>query len=113
MEIIEPLELIKAQKERVEKMNGKGLALDPDAQPLDLLFAIFRNPDLPLSVRMTAAREAAQYVHPKISATILTTLSEETFGDRLEAARKRLTEERKPTPGPMVIKPPVRLGLPK
>jgi hypothetical protein len=100
MEIIEPLELIKAQKERVDKMNGKGVELGPEAEPLDLLYAVFRNPDLPLQMRMTAAKEAAQYVHPKISAVVSANVTGEDFGEALERARKRMLEGPKPSEGP-------------
>jgi len=39
--------------------------------PLDFLTAIYCNADLPLSVRLRAAIEAAPYVHPKLSATAI------------------------------------------
>ena len=40
-----------------------------DPTPLDFLRAVYLNAELPLSVRMKAAIEAAPYVHPKLSAT--------------------------------------------
>jgi hypothetical protein len=38
-----------------------------DPTPLDFLRAVYLNSELPLSVRMKAAIEAAPYVHPKLS----------------------------------------------
>jgi hypothetical protein len=52
--------------------------------PLDFLRAVYLNPELPLSVRMKAAIEAAPYCHPKLSATAVIDPTE--FADRLEKA---------------------------
>jgi hypothetical protein len=67
-----------------------------NAEPLDFLYAVFRNPALPLSVRMKAAADALPFVHPKLAAVISTSLSGEDFGARLEAARKRAFEGPQP-----------------
>lgn len=58
-----------------------------DPTPLDFLKAVYLNPELPLSVRMKAAVEAAPYVHPKLIATA--NISAEDFANRLEGAIRR------------------------
>jgi hypothetical protein len=44
------------------------LRLRPDASPLDFLTAMYRHPSVPLGMRLTAAQNAAQYVHPRLVA---------------------------------------------
>ena len=44
---------------------------DSQPTPLDFLTAVYLNEQLPLSVRMRAAIEAAPYRHPKLTATAL------------------------------------------
>ena len=39
-------------------------ALPPALMPLDLMLAVLRNDQLPLEVRLTAARYAAPFCHP-------------------------------------------------
>ena len=56
--------------------------------PLDFLTAVYTNADLPLSVRLRAAIEAAPYVHPKLSATAFVPMGEQ-FAMRLEKAVER------------------------
>jgi len=65
---------------------------------------------------MRAAEAAAQYTHPKLAAVITTDMSAQDFGDRLEAARKRVIEGIPPksSDAPMVVpKASPRPGLPK
>jgi hypothetical protein len=85
------------------------VSLGQDAEPLDFLYAVFRNPNLPLSVRMKAAADALPFAHPKLSAVLQTSVSGEDFGAALERARKRMLEgpqakliggEVKPLPSP-------------
>jgi hypothetical protein len=61
--------------------------MDDDPSPLDFLKAVYLNPQLPLTVRMRAAIEAAPYVHPKLSATAIVDPAE--FADKLENAISR------------------------
>jgi hypothetical protein len=56
--------------------------------PLDFLTAVYLNEELPLSVRMRAAIEAAPYRHPKLSATAL--LDPEDFAQKLDRAITRV-----------------------
>ena len=41
-------------------------ALTEDATPLDLLMSVYRNPDLPIELRVHAAARAAPYVHRQL-----------------------------------------------
>ena len=41
-------------------------ALAEDATPLDLLMSVYRNPDLPIELRVHAAAKAAPYVHRQL-----------------------------------------------
>jgi hypothetical protein len=59
--------------------------------PLDFLTAVYTNADLPLSVRLRAAIEAAPYIHPKLSATAYVPMGE-GFAKRLERAIERSRE---------------------
>ena len=47
------------------------LEVAPDASPLDFLFAVYRDPQQPMTRRLKAACEAAQYVHPTFKATAM------------------------------------------
>jgi hypothetical protein len=55
---------------------------------LDLLQAIYRSPDQPLSVRMKAAIAALPYEHPKLAVTALLDGTED-LGARLHRAIQR------------------------
>ena len=52
--------------------------------PLDFLEAVYLNEQLPLTVRMRAAIEAALYVHPKRSS--INVRYDDSFANRLELA---------------------------
>jgi hypothetical protein len=57
--------------------------------PLEFLEAVYCNEDLPLSVRMRAAIEAAPYKHPKLSATAIATMDGKSFAEALERCIER------------------------
>jgi hypothetical protein len=57
-------------------------------EPLEFLEAVYNNEDLPLTVRIRAAIEAAPYKHPKLSAAQIVHLGG-SFAERLERAIER------------------------
>lgn len=57
--------------------------------PLDFLKAGYLNEELPLSVRMRAASEAAPYVHPKLGAVATMNLTGDDFAAMLDRAIER------------------------
>jgi hypothetical protein len=56
------------------------------ATSLEFLQAVYLNEQLPLSVRLRAAVEAAPYEHPKLTAVALGRFTGEDFATRLERA---------------------------
>jgi hypothetical protein len=56
----------------------------PKATSLDFLRAVYRNPDVPLSVRMRAAGMAIPYEYPKLS--VVANVENKDMADRLERA---------------------------
>jgi hypothetical protein len=60
----------------------------PEATSLDLLQAVYRNPDVPLSVRMRAASMAIPYEYPKLS-VVASINDPSAFAERLERAIQR------------------------
>ena len=74
--------------ERVELERERGLSeLEEVGTSLDLLQQVYRNPSLPLPVRMRAAGMALQFEHPKLA--VMATIDSKDFGERLENAVKR------------------------
>lgn len=61
-----------------------------DAAPLDFLQAVYRNPNVALQLRMKAAIEAAQYVHPRLAVTAV--VEGQGFAARLEERLRRIAE---------------------
>jgi hypothetical protein len=59
--------------------------------PLDFLKAVYLNEELPLSVRMRAAAEAAPYVHPKLGAIATTNMPAHDFAVMFKRAIARST----------------------
>jgi hypothetical protein len=55
--------------------------------PLEFLQAVYSNEGLPLSARLKAAVEAAQYVHPKLAVTA--TINSGDFATQLDQAVER------------------------
>src|SRR5215475_6408387 len=75
----------------------------PKLTPLEFLEVIYLDERLPLSARLKAAVEAAQYVHPKLAVTA--TVGVGDFADQLEraveASRKVILDEKKPIGAPI------------
>ena len=57
--------------------------------PLDFLKAVYLNEEVPLSVRLRAATEAAQYMHPKLGAVATLSMDGKDFASMLERAVER------------------------
>jgi hypothetical protein len=72
-----------------------------EVSPLEFLEAVFNNENLPLSVRMRAAIEAAPYRHSKLS----TTANFHIDGTRsfAEALERAIARSRAPVPQPALI----------
>jgi hypothetical protein len=78
--------------------DGEGLQVPADIEPVEFLMAIYRDHRQPMNRRMKAAIEAAQYRHPKLSATAV--MTSDDFGDRLERAILRSLGVRRALPKP-------------
>src|SRR5260370_23758261 len=76
--------------DRIEAQQAMALQLDPNAISLDLLRAVYRNPALPLSVRIRAATAALPHEVPRLAVTYQA--SEQDFATLLDARLKRIQE---------------------
>jgi hypothetical protein len=88
----------------------KEFQLPANGTSLDLLRAVYRNPTLPLPVRMRAAIAALPHEHPRLA--VMAQISEQSFAEVLERRIKKLTEmengkaiEHKPQP--FDVRPPL------
>ena len=63
--------------------------MDEEPTPLDFLKAVYLNEGLPLTVRMRAATEAAPYMHAKLGAMAITSMSSNDFAAALDRAIAR------------------------
>jgi hypothetical protein len=77
------------QQQIVDEMNGEGLRVPPDMEPLEFLMTIYRDHRQPMARRMKAAEAAAQYRHPKLGAVATTTMNGRDFASLLERAIER------------------------
>ena len=80
-----------ADPANLEPKTDEAIEVAPDGTSLDLLRAIYRRADLPLSTRMRAAAAALPHEHPKLAVT--TVVNAGDFADQLERAveRSRMT----------------------
>jgi hypothetical protein len=90
----------------------KEIELPPNGTSLDLLRAVYRNPELALPVRMRAAIAALQYEHPRLA--VVAQINESSFAEVLERRLEHLKQiengngraiEAKPVPE-IEMKPP-------
>lgn len=68
--------------------------------PLEFLEAVYLNENLPLTVRMRAAIEAAPYKHAKLSASTVVTMDGRSFAEQLDRCIERSAN------GPPMLNPP-------
>src|SRR5215475_10709471 len=76
-----------ADPANLEPKTDETIEVAPDGTSLDLLRAIYRRGDLPLSTRMRAATAALPHEHPKLAVTAV--INEGDFAEQLEQAIKR------------------------
>src|SRR5262245_61664806 len=85
------------------------VTLAPNGNSLDLLRAVYRNPALPLPVRMRAAGLALPHEVPRLAVTAV--VNDQDFASLLERAIQRTEQmetkmiEAKPVPPPVKVKP--------
>src|SRR5258708_38781742 len=89
-----PVSLIDAHQQRVDKMNGE-LAFPPNGMSIDLLRAVYRSASIPLPVRMRAAIAVLPHEVPRLMVTAQ--VNEQSFAELLDRRLKRIAElEAKP-----------------
>jgi hypothetical protein len=87
--------------------------LPPNATSLDLLRAIYRNPNAELTTRIRCAMACLQYEHPRLQ--MIAQINEQSFAEVLERRLKKLRDMEQngkaieaPKPAPAIeIKPPM------
>jgi len=94
------------------------IEIPPNGNSLDLLRAVYRRSDLPLTTRMRAAIAALNYELPRLQVTAQ--ISDQSFAEVLDRRLKKLAEMRsheangtkvieakaEPEPEPIEVKPP-------
>src|SRR5262245_50871914 len=70
----------------LDRIEEPQVGLTPRATPLEFLQAVYCNEGLSIHVRLKAASEAAQYVHPKLAVTA--NIDSTDFASRLDRAVK-------------------------
>jgi hypothetical protein len=86
--------------DRIEAQQANALQLRPDAMSIDLLRAVYRNPSIPLPVRMRAAIACLQHEVPKLGVTVM--VNEQNFADLLDARIKRMEAMNGKQPQPQI-----------
>ena len=76
-----------ADPANLEPREEVAIEVAPDGTSLDLLRAIYRRADLPLSTRIRAATAALPHEHPKLAVTAMVTSDD--FAIQLDKAIKR------------------------
>lgn len=78
---------------RAALIEDDPLNLSSDALSLEGLQAVYRNPSLPLAIRMRAMGMAIPYESPKLQ--MIANVDEKSFANLLEQRLKRIEEQRK------------------
>src|SRR5258705_4365923 len=76
--------------DRIEAHQANTLQLGPEANSLDLLRAVYRNPSIPLPVRIRCAVAALPHEVPRLAVTAL--VKEQSFAELLDKRLKRMEE---------------------
>ena len=76
-----------ADPANLEPKRDEAIEVAPDGTSLDLLRAIYRRADLPLSTRIRAATAALPHEHPKLAVTAMVT--NDDFAVQLDRAIER------------------------
>ena len=76
-----------ADPANLEPKRDEAIEVAPDGTSLDLLRAIYRRADLPLSTRIRAATAALPHEHPKLAVTAMVTSGD--FAIQLDRAIER------------------------
>jgi hypothetical protein len=81
--------------DRIEAQQANAVQLRPEANSLDFLRAVYRNPSIPLPVRIRCAVACLPHEVPRLAVTAL--VNEQSFAEVLERRMRRMAEmERKP-----------------
>jgi hypothetical protein len=76
--------------DRIEAQQANSLQLRPDAMSIDLLRAVYRNPSIPLPVRMRAAIAALPHETPKLA--VMGLINEQSFAEVLERRLRHMAQ---------------------
>jgi hypothetical protein len=76
--------------DRIEAQQANALQLRPDAMSIDLLRAVYRNPSIPLPVRIRCAVAALPHEVPRLAVTAL--VNEQSFAELLERRLKHMAK---------------------
>jgi hypothetical protein len=76
--------------DRIEAQQANALQLRPDGMSIDLLRAVYRNPSIPLPVRIRCAVAALPHEVPRLAVTAM--VSEQSFAELLDKRLKRMAE---------------------
>jgi hypothetical protein len=74
--------------DRIEARQANALQLGPEANSLDFLRAVYRNPSIPLPVRIRCAVAALPHEVPRLQVSAL--VNEQSFAEILERRLKRI-----------------------
>jgi hypothetical protein len=79
--------------DRIEAQQANALQLGHEANSLDLLRAVYRNPSIPLPVRIRCAVAALPHEVPRLAVTAL--VNEQSFAELLDKRLARIDAEAK------------------